>query len=157
RVNDYRDKGLDDPEIYRRIAGEATHIDIRCFDLARLPALLPRRDGPDEWVPGPDWPSGVSRDPVHVFLGLLDYAPGSLSRAEVVVVRAHAAKRRRKLNAALTGQGVPPADRARQLWELRNAVYIWTHTLTREAGWRAARRRTASFDDRVNDYRDKGL
>src|SRR5262249_19973422 len=124
RIQDYRAEGLDSDGACRAIVRHAIHIDR--MNPARLPALPPLRDGPDEWVPGPDWPWGVSRDPVHVFLGLPDYAPGSLSRAEGGVVRAHAAQRRRKLNAALTGQGVPLADRARQLWELRNAVYTWT-------------------------------
>ena len=115
--------------------------------------------GSNKWVPRPDWLSSASRDPVH-FLRLPDYAPGSLSRAQVGVVRAHADERLRQFNDALDGKGDSVADRARQVWELRNEVISWTRRLMGEPHQVAEderRQPTPSFEDRVTEYRREGL
>src|SRR5262249_42571024 len=150
----------------QRIIQRAIQIGPR-LDPAKLPVLPPLRkpdaaDHPDSdgeaendsfggWRPEPELLSGGPADPVRE-LGLPGDAPRSLSTDEVQVVRAHAAARLRTLNHALTRAGMPTIERARIVWDLRNAVVIWTRNLLRDpmaAERRGKPERTTSFAEFV--------
>lgn len=62
-------------------------------------------------------------------LGLPNYNPGTLSLEETRTVYAHGELRMHQLNEELISQGVSPEERARGMFDQRNALRSWTRDL----------------------------
>ncbi|WP_241474141.1 hypothetical protein [Mycolicibacterium neoaurum] len=79
-------------------------------------------------LPDPDAGSGDPPLPVSD-LGLPAYAAGSLTGEEARTVYAHGELRMRELNERLITQGLSPEQRARIMFDQRNALRTWTRGL----------------------------
>jgi hypothetical protein len=107
----------------------------------------------------PSAPSAVAPEPVRV-LRLPDYRAGTLSESETRTVYAQGELRMRLLDEQLASQGVSTEERARIMFQERNALRSWARTLMRNrvvADLLNALEPNLSYEDLVARNQSKGL
>lgn len=129
------------------------------FDVTgQLPDSVVFNDGRDRLI----WTASSADpapEPVRT-LGLPNYNPGSLSEAQTRTVYTQGELRMRQLNDRLASQGVSPEERARIMFEQRNALRTWARTLMSNrtvADQLNANEPNLTFEDLVAKNRAKGL
>ena len=111
------------------------------------------------WKQAPPPGSPSEPDPVGK-LGLPNYNPGSLSESETRTVYAQGELRMRDLNDQLTRQGVSAEERAKVMFEQRNALRSWSRDLMKNRTLADQLNRTdpnLTFDDLVAKNAAKGI
>ena len=104
-------------------------------------------------------PAATVPEPVRA-LRLPNYRPGSLSEAQTRTVYTQGELRMRQLNDQLIGQGFSPEDRARIMFEERNALRSWARTLMSNRALAALLNTfepNLTFEDLVAKNQTKGL
>lgn len=98
-------------------------------------------------------------DPVSR-LGLPNYNPGTLSRDETRTVYAQGELRMRQLNEQLISQGMSPEERARIMFDQRNALRTWTRELMADRALAAqvsSENPNLTWDQVLAKYQAKGV
>lgn len=110
-------------------------------------------------LPDPDAGSGDPPLPVSD-LGLPRYDGGSLSPVEARTVYAHGELRMRQLNDRLIAEGLTPEQRAKIMFEQRNALRSWTRALMSDrdlAEQVTAQNPNLTWEDLIARNQSKGL